>query len=76
VQDIDPREWAGHSEGIFFNQARNSPLKGIEPGTWRGALTITLEAPINMMLGWSLHTCYESFLPHSKMIPLIDDTIY
>jgi hypothetical protein len=32
---------------IFFNQAKNSPLRGIEPGTWRcysEALTITLEA--------------------------------
>jgi hypothetical protein len=33
--------------GNFFNQARNSPPRGIEPGTWRcysEALTITLEA--------------------------------
>jgi hypothetical protein len=47
AQDIDPRERAGHNEGIFFNQARNSPLRGIEPKTWRcysKALTITLEA--------------------------------
>jgi hypothetical protein len=31
----------------FFNQARNSPPMGIEPGNWRcysEALTITLEA--------------------------------
>ncbi|ONM14768.1 Pleckstrin homology (PH) domain superfamily protein [Zea mays] len=39
------RERAGHSED-FFNQSQNSPLRGIESGTWRcypEALTITLD---------------------------------
>jgi hypothetical protein len=46
AQDIDPREGRGTARG-FFNQTRNSPLRGIESGTWRcysEALTITLEA--------------------------------
>jgi hypothetical protein len=37
----------GAQRGDFFNQARNSPPRGIEPRTWRcysEALTITLEA--------------------------------
>jgi hypothetical protein len=46
VQDVT-RERAGHNERNFFNQARNSPPRGIEPRTWRcysEGLTITPEA--------------------------------
>jgi hypothetical protein len=42
----------GAQRGDFFNQARNSPPRGIEPGTWRcysKALTIKLEA-----ISWKL----------------------
>jgi hypothetical protein len=43
-----PNPGAGGAQRVnFFNQARSSPPRGIEPGTWRcysEALTITLEA--------------------------------
>jgi hypothetical protein len=45
AQDIDPREWAGHSEGIFLTKPEIRPRGRIEPGTWRcysKGLTITL----------------------------------
>jgi hypothetical protein len=47
AQESDPQERAGHGERIFLNQARNSPSREIESGTWMcysKALTITLVA--------------------------------
>jgi hypothetical protein len=54
----------GAQRGDFFNQARNSPSRGIEPRTWRcysEALTITLEAlsPNSMI---KQHICREALI--------------